>query len=1086
MPTGVSGEIGALRVTLGLNSIDFTRGMQNANRRLSALNAEFKTTTVGAARFDDSLDTLKNRADILTRTMEVHRQKVAELRRQYEQSRKEKGEDADETIRLAGTYNRAVAAMNRTQDQLTRTTSQINDQSNAWKNLSRRMGDASESLGDAGERMNNIGQGMTAAVSLPLAGIGFAAGKAANGFDAIIGRIQSQLDLTAEKANDLANVANDVWKDGFGESLQEAGDAVSALYNVVGDIPATEMAYMSKGVLTLAKTFDMDMTESVTGVNTVMKNFNLSGVQALDMITYAAQNTSGVFRGDMADALTELAPTLHGMGATGQQAFELMIQASKSGMENFDALSSLTQTFTDNLISGSEDVEESFNVLGGSADEMWEKYQKGNASAYDVMVATTKALGGMDNQVKRNQIGAGLFGDVWTEAGSDAISSLGNVTGELADVQNASGKAGKAINDNFGARAQKIWRDFQSDMKPVGEDLLDIAEDILPKVADVVGDVTGAFADMPPEARQTILVLGGIAAAAGPVVMGLGSVASGAGSLLKVVAPLTEAIGLRAGLAGALSLLTNPVGLTIAGLGLATVAVVGISKAYKGFNEVSFETLEAKQKEIQQTDELIARYEDLSLKNKLSNDEMLEFLDIQSLLASTASPDKIAELTDKQNKLLEKSGFTNEEMNEFLSLNQDIIDQAPDTEKAISDQGNAFASNTDQLKLVNEEKLRGLKIDAEAAISNNIEKENDLLEDKQQLIDEINNKELARQQAYENITSLNLQIAEKEREIDSLKGDQSVKGQALVDHAERELQGLQEKFRTEERTRETLLNQLDSRYTNIDTIEQELKLLDENKYKYESIILATVGLNAEKGKGLATVQLEIAKLEQERSKLEELHNAGKIQTEQYEEQVGMLDSQIGKLQGAQTELKNVNSLAGKTVYKDIVIDDSSRQYANELNDILGRPIRKSIFLNTRGPSLSAFASGTRNAPEGFALVGERGPELVHLPKGARVIPNHDTEAILRKWNIPMMATGGLTISDGLAYVAERGREVIDLTGTGAVTVPATQQSAPLQPKQPVVIQVVTPDERELARWLVDDITDLQQFNENRFNLFEGR
>lgn len=37
--------------------------------------------------------------------------------------------------------------------------------------------------------------------------------------------------------------------------------------------------------------------------------------------------------------------------------------------------------------------------------------------------------------------------------------------------------------------------------------------------------------------------------------------------------------------------------------------------------------------------------------------------------------------------------------------------------------------------------------------------------------------------------------------------------------------------------------------------------------------------------------------------------------------------------------------------------------------------------------MPAFASGTNFAPGGMALVGERGPELVNLPRGSQVIPN---------------------------------------------------------------------------------------------------
>jgi hypothetical protein len=40
------------------------------------------------------------------------------------------------------------------------------------------------------------------------------------------------------------------------------------------------------------------------------------------------------------------------------------------------------------------------------------------------------------------------------------------------------------------------------------------------------------------------------------------------------------------------------------------------------------------------------------------------------------------------------------------------------------------------------------------------------------------------------------------------------------------------------------------------------------------------------------------------------------------------------------------------------------------------------------PPVPQFANGTMYAPGGMALVGERGPELVNLPRGSQVIPNH--------------------------------------------------------------------------------------------------
>lgn len=41
-----------------------------------------------------------------------------------------------------------------------------------------------------------------------------------------------------------------------------------------------------------------------------------------------------------------------------------------------------------------------------------------------------------------------------------------------------------------------------------------------------------------------------------------------------------------------------------------------------------------------------------------------------------------------------------------------------------------------------------------------------------------------------------------------------------------------------------------------------------------------------------------------------------------------------------------------------------------------------------------FADGTESAPGGVAMVGERGRELVNLPRGSQVVPNHRTESMI--------------------------------------------------------------------------------------------
>lgn len=60
-----------------------------------------------------------------------------------------------------------------------------------------------------------------------------------------------------------------------------------------------------------------------------------------------------------------------------------------------------------------------------------------------------------------------------------------------------------------------------------------------------------------------------------------------------------------------------------------------------------------------------------------------------------------------------------------------------------------------------------------------------------------------------------------------------------------------------------------------------------------------------------------------------------------------------------------------------------------------QPLLRSFGLGGAGSLIPGFADGTDYAPGGLALVGERGPELVNLPRGSAVIPNHVTSQMAR-------------------------------------------------------------------------------------------
>ena len=118
---------------------------------------------------------------------------------------------------------------------------------------------------------------------------------------------------------------------------------------------------------------------------------------------------------------------------------------------------------------------------------------------------------------------------------------------------------------------------------------------------------------------------------------------------------------------------------------------------------------------------------------------------------------------------------------------------------------------------------------------------------------------------------------------------------------------------------------------------------------------------------------------------------------------GQLAASINKAPGQLAGALAGGIVDGKNIGKDIreSLKGIGKEMLGEvftglITALLGNTI--STIANTAGVDLNntllaiksflGFASGTDSAPGGMALVGEKGPEIVNLPRGSQVIPNH--------------------------------------------------------------------------------------------------
>jgi len=108
----------------------------------------------------------------------------------------------------------------------------------------------------------------------------------------------------------------------------------------------------------------------------------------------------------------------------------------------------------------------------------------------------------------------------------------------------------------------------------------------------------------------------------------------------------------------------------------------------------------------------------------------------------------------------------------------------------------------------------------------------------------------------------------------------------------------------------------------------------------------------------------------------------------------------------------------KGMFKSVLTEGAS--FKDAIGSLLGSI--SSRFLNAGIDSLFSaipgFANGTNSAPGGMALVGERGPELVNLPRGSQVKTAGETQRMLGGGVAAVQVIGGdLTLSDNGSIMA---------------------------------------------------------------------
>lgn len=343
-------------------------------------------------------------------------------------------------------------------------------------------GAASKAAGIGGIVGGGIGSAMgpatlgVAALGAATAAVGKAAVDVASSYQSSASTIKAALGATAEEAERLRDVAKGVYKNGFGESMEDVTGVLVTVRERIRDIDDASLDKVTTAAIVMRDTFDADVGESVKGINALMDGFGLSAEEATDLMAAGMQRGLN-FSDELADNLSEYAGRWGEAGMSASKYFSLLESGAENGAYQLDKVGDFLNEFLTSLSDGR--VEEGMANFSRGTQEVFANFKAGKATAEDVLNAIIGDMSNMTDETKRAQIA----GELWSSLGEDnamgMILAMGGVEDSFADVAGAAEAMGEAASENLDSKMSSVTRRAQDLLAPVGSYLLDLANDAL-------------------------------------------------------------------------------------------------------------------------------------------------------------------------------------------------------------------------------------------------------------------------------------------------------------------------------------------------------------------------------------------------------------------------------------------------------------------------------------------------------------------------------------------------------------------------------------------------------------------------------
>ncbi len=437
-----------------------------------------------------------------------------------------------------------------------------------------------EDLKNLGDKISGVGTTLTKGVTTPIVGLGTVAVKTAADFDSAMSQVGAVSGATGSELEALRDKAREMGaKTKF--SASEAAEAMN--YMAMAGWKTSDMLSGIEGIMNLAAASGEDLASTSDIVTDALTAFGLTAADSGHFadILAAASSNANTNVSMMGETFKYCAPIAGALGFSAEDTAEAIGLMGNAGIKSTQAGTAL-RTIMSNL---SGEVK----ICGSNIGEVTIATTNADGSMRDlsaILADCRTAFGGLSESEKAAAAEA-LVGknamSGFLALMNAAPADIEKVSSAIANCDGKSAEMAATMQDNLAGQLTILKSQLE-------ELAISFGEILMPAIRQIVTWVQG-FVDklnsMDEGTKNTIVTIGLLAAAIGPVLIIIGKVVTAVGSIMTFIPTL---IGGISSIGGGLSALwgimaANPVTLVIAAVAGLIAIFVALWNNCEGFRE---------------------------------------------------------------------------------------------------------------------------------------------------------------------------------------------------------------------------------------------------------------------------------------------------------------------------------------------------------------------------------------------------------------------------------------------------------------------------------------------------------------------